>query len=389
MATERTHKLPIVQRTPQYVWHLFGPLISARQHSSGWRLVSWDHEQGISLVFARGTTVILIEFERANPAVDCYARTRLFNVCARTQFSDTPDLCQEGRSLADAIVRYVAKRERALPEQGAAAGTRAMVREIQVERVLIPEGAGRYYLNPYAGCMIGCSYCYVAERAAFSRQLEGVASPPWGKWVDVKVNAPEVLRREVTDMPPGLVRMSPILTDPYQALERRYRITRRCLEVMAPHGFRPVILTRESRLLEDLDLLESARAAVGFSIPTDNDELRKRFEPGADCIENRFRALEACSAAGLTTCVVVQPTLPMDVKRFVERLAPHIQAARVDRLHFGDRVRALFERAGMPWAASDSYQEELVGRLTEEFNRAGVLLDENDDLTGKLEASLL
>ncbi|MCA9632764.1 MAG: hypothetical protein KC766_34160 [Myxococcales bacterium] len=384
MSNRAARRLPVLRKTG-FVDKLLGPLVSAGPQASGWRLVSWDQEQGISLVFARENKTVLIELEQVNPTLDCYTRTRLFNVCARTQFQDSPELDARGRALVDGVVRYISRRETTLPEVAAIEAGRAVVREIHADRMLIPEGDRRYYLNPYAGCMIGCRYCYVAERAAFSRRLEGLGSPPWGKWVDVKVNAMDVLSHEVEHVVPGLVRMSPILTDPYQPLEKRYRITRGCLQLMAPKGFRPVILTRESRLLQDLELLRTSRAAVGFSIPTDNDALRKLFEPGADSIENRIRALEACSTAGLTTCLVVQPALPMNVDRFVERLAPYVQAARVDRLYFGERVQALFDNGGIPWASSDTYQEELVGRLSEGFRQAGVRVDDNDDLTSLLE----
>ncbi|MGE3671566.1 MAG: radical SAM protein [Polyangiaceae bacterium] len=377
--------LRVITRDDSQVERLIGPLLSAKPQASGWQLLSWDAEQGICLVFARGSRCVLIELEAHNPDLDCYARTRLFNVCARVQFSSDPDLAEGDRRLVDAVVRFLRQRETGVSPDSTLAPDRAQVREIRVSRMLIPEGNNRYYLNPYSGCMVGCSYCYVADRAEFSRRLTGAPPPRWGKWVDIKVNAVEVLRQEVRNNPPGVVRMSPILTEPYQPIERRYRVSRSCIEVLQEHGFRPVILTRESRILEDVELLRQSGAAVGFSIPTDDDRLRKVFEPGADTIENRFKALEACASAGLVTCVVAQPVLPMNVENFVKRVAPFVQVARIDTLHLGEGVAHLFREAGVEPALTESYQRGIAEELRTRFRDAGVEIDDRDDLTSRLE----
>ena len=368
---------------------LLGPLLGARPSASGWRLVSWDAEQGLSLVFGREDRFVLIELEGADESLDCYARTERFNVCARSQFTPDGALTKGERALVDGFVRFVRSRESLLTVDGRPTPEKTQVREITVDRVLVPEGATRYYVNPYAGCMIGCSFCYVAARADFSRRLEGAPPPEWGRWVDVKTNAAEVLAQEVQQHPPGLVRMSPILTDPYQPIERRYRVTRKCLEVLLDAGYSPAILTRESRVLDDLDLLAGrGRAAVGFSIPTDDDRLRKLFEPGSDRVEHRFQALRTLAEAGVPTCVVVQPVLPMNVEAFVERVAPWAKAVRIDRMYFGERVTAKYEAAGIGHAASVAYQEERVQELSGRFANAGLIVDQNDDLAGLIEGLL-
>src|SRR6185369_2391155 len=164
-------------------------------------------------------------------------------------------------------------RERSLPHTERSTPERdTMVRTIAVDRVLMREARDQYYINPYVGCMIACPFCYVIDRADFSRRLQGLPELPWGQHLDVKINAAEVLRREVPGQR-GTVRMSPILTDPYQPAERRYRITRQCLEVLLDSELAPVVLTRAPRILDDLPLLQRfRRLLVGFSIPTDMDE---------------------------------------------------------------------------------------------------------------------
>ncbi|MCP4249457.1 MAG: radical SAM protein, partial [bacterium] len=225
------------------------------------------------------------------------------------------------------MIALVRRREMELPEfERPTTSRRAEVREIRVDRLLIAEGANQYYINPYVGCMIGCEFCYVAERADFSRGLRGLPRLPWGRYVDVKINAAEILRAEVRRRPPGIVRLSPILTDPYQPLERRYRITRQCLEVLLEAGFTPVILTRAARVVDDIDVLARfSKLAVGLSVPTDDDRVRISFEPGGDPINDRLAALERLHGAGIPTFAVVQPILPMQPERLVERLAPNVQ----------------------------------------------------------------
>ena len=360
---------------------LLGPLLSARPPPGGWRLASWDVEQGICVTLARGDEWILVELEDRDDDRPCYARTRRFNVCAGPVLAPGQALGAGARRAVDQLVELVRRREAALPvlpREQAPRGSE--VREILVDRALIPQAPGHYYLNAYVGCMIGCEFCYLAERAELSRRLEGRSEVAWGRYVDVKINAPEVLRREVAASPPGFVRMSPILTDPYQPLERTYRITRQCLEVLLGTGFVPGVLTRAGRVREDAELLSRfPRAVVGISIPTDDDAVRRAFEPGGDPIEERLAALEACHRAGILTVAVIQPMLPMDPDRLAARLAPFVRAVRVDRMYGGERVRRLYERAGRLDAMEDEFFARTERALRGALEARGVRLDPLDD----------
>ena len=363
---------------------LFAPLIRARRSWGGWRLLGWDCEQGLQVSVGRRRSVLLVEFEPRDESRDCCARTRHFNVCARRSFPSGGGLDAGERRAVAALVALVRAREGRLPEvERSTTGRASIVREIEVPRVLIPEGSGHYYINPYVGCTIGCEFCYVAERADMSRALEGLPRLSWGRYVDVKINAAEVLRREVRRHRPGIVRFSPILTDPYQPMERHYRITRQCLEVLRKAGFGAVVLTRAALVVEDLELLRRLpAAAVGFSIPTDDDRVRQKFEPGADPIAERIAALARFHAAGLCTFAVVQPMLPMDPARLVASLAPLIRAVRIDRMHELPRVRHLYAQAGMLAAATDGFFARTGAALRAGFSAAGIRYDEMDDLTG-------
>ncbi|MBI5622541.1 MAG: radical SAM protein [Elusimicrobia bacterium] len=377
---------PLLRAIDAIASFLFSPLTEKSLLPAGWRLLGWDGEQGLQATLRRGREVVLVEFGPRDETRDCYARTRRFNVCARRSFASSGDLSPGGRRAADAVVAAVRSRERALPDvERSRTGRACIVREVAVARLLMPEGSGHYYINPYVGCTIGCAFCYVAPLADLSRGLEGLPALPWGRYVDVKVNAAEVLEREVRVHPPGIVRLSPILTDPYQPLERRCRVTRRCLEVLLGAGFSPVILTRAGRVVEDLDLLRRFRAAaVGLSVPTDDDRVRQRFEPGADPIPERLEALKRCRDAGVRTFAVVQPMLPMDPERLAGRLAPLVDCVRVDRMHDLPRLRGLYEAAGMPEAAEEPFFARTEAALRKAFAKRRVRFDEMDDLSGIL-----
>ncbi len=360
---------------------LLAPFLDGRFTFPGWKLISWDAEQGIALTFESEEACLLIEIAERNDRLRSYTHTARFNVSARRQFEDTV-FSEADCRLIEHVVAVLRQREALLPEfERPTTSRRTIVREVLVDRLLIAEGRDHYYIDPYVGCMIGCPFCNVIDIADFSRRLEGLPELPWGHYLDVKVNAAEVLRREMQSVRRGIVRLSPILTDPYQPAERHYRITRQCLEVLLETDLAPVVLTRAPRILDDLDLLKRfRRAAVGFSIPTDVDRYRQIFEPGADPIEERLEALRTLHAAGVRTFGVIQPVLPMDVERLVEQVAPFVRAVRIDRMHLGDRVQHLYDEHGLGEFATEEFATEIVHRLARAFRSRGVAVDSLDNL---------
>ncbi|MBP7125751.1 hypothetical protein KBD49_05230 [Myxococcota bacterium] len=361
---------------------LFSPLFAPGALPAGWEAVTWESEQGPSLTLRNGDRILVVELERPDDRRPFHARTRWFDVTLWWPFGSRP-LDAAGLEMLERVVQRVLAFEASFEKPDRLTISRqSLVRSVKVDRVLIPEGLGQYYVNPYSGCLIGCDFCFVAERADWARELEGLPALPWGRWLDVKVNAPQVLAEEVGRYPPGPVRFSPVLTDPYQPAERRFGITRGCLEVLAGTGFAPMILTRASLVLRDLDLFRRfRRIAVGFSIPTDDDRMRALFEPGADPIEDRLEALETLHREGITTFVVIQPMLPMDPMGLVSRLAPMVRAARIDRMHALHRVAPLYRQHRLEFAMTDSFAQETREILVREFRRHGVSLDEMDDMT--------
>jgi DNA repair photolyase len=181
------------------------------------------------------------------------------------------------------------------------------VAEIQCRSILTRSGIEEvdYAINPYVGCQHACVYCY----ATFMKRFTGHAEP-WGTFVDVKVNAAEVLARQLRRARPGNINFGTV-TDAYQPLEAKYGITRACLEALAGWEQPITILTKSALALRDLDLLKHLKdVEVAFTITTLDDEVRQRFEPGASAIAARLEALRALAEAGIRTWAFCGPLLP-------------------------------------------------------------------------------
>jgi DNA repair photolyase len=251
-----------------------------------------------------------------------------------------------GLALCQAVVARAAPRERevldAMAREAAAARVLdeggARVREVQVERLLTPAGtqAERYHaLSPYVGCLVGCRFCYAQTRVAEVRRLEMLPDVPWGSYVDVRVNAAEVLAGELARLTPLPIKFCPIVSDPYHPIERRYRVTRACIEVIAASAAPPpvLVLTRCRLVERDLDVLSALpRAYVGVSIPTIDDEVRRHFEPRGATIAERLAILAAAARAGVRTFAVVQPLLPGSTEELASALAATCGSASIDVL---------------------------------------------------------
>jgi DNA repair photolyase len=174
-----------------------------------------------------------------------------------------------------------------------------------------------YALSPYRGCGHGCRYCYVRE---YPNALHG--RDTWGGWIAPKLNAPELLWAQRHKLHQQSVFLA-TATDPYQPIEREFRLTRACLHVLLECPTCQVMVhTRSALVLQDLELLQSfgGRLHVGFSIPTDDDTVRQIVEPKAPPIPTRWAAVERLAKAGIQVGVAVTPLMAMaDPKGFARR----------------------------------------------------------------------
>ena len=240
-----------------------------------------------------------------------------------------------------------------------------VVREVEAKSILSKSAIQDYALNAYVGCQHNCRYCY----ARFMKRFTGHAEP-WGSFVDVKVNAPELLAREILRKKKGRVWVSGVC-DAYQELERKYRLTGRCLEILVDHGWPVTVQTKSPLVLRDLEILKrSAAAEVGFTITTADERVRRVFEPGAPPLAGRVEALAALHAAGVATFVMVAPLLPGS-EGLADLLRGKVDRALIDRYnyHYADRT---YREHGLQWAMRDEFFEEKGEQLRAAFEQAGI-----------------
>jgi DNA repair photolyase len=184
-------------------------------------------------------------------------------------------------------------------------------------------------LNPYTGCAHRCTFCYVR---AFEQRAERPSDDRYGRSIRVKTNVAEVLARELArpSWSGELVSIG-AATDPYQPAEGRYRLTRACIEAFGRAASPFTIITRGPMIVRDLDVLAAAarrtQVSVTFSVPTLDDEVWRRTEPGTAPPRQRLRALRELVDAGIQVGVGMAPILPGLSDR-PEALADVVRAAR-------------------------------------------------------------
>lgn len=246
-----------------------------------------------------------------------------------------------------------------------ARGSTMIIREIGSKTILSNSEVYPYVINPYVGCQHACSYCYARFMKRFTGHQE-----PWGQFVDVKVNAPDLLRREITRKKPAKVWISGVC-DPYQPLEEKYKLTRQCLEILAHNHWPVVVQTRSPLVLRDVDILRQGEGfEVGFSITTADDGTRRRFEPNAPPIGARVTALDKLHQTGITTYAMIAPMLP-GAESLAELLAGKVDYVLIDRMnyHHADWV---YRKYGLQDKLTDAYFHQVGQELTSAFRKLGV-----------------
>ncbi|NTW58552.1 MAG: radical SAM protein [Nitrospirae bacterium] len=239
------------------------------------------------------------------------------------------------------------------------------IKEVKAKSILSTSQVSDYALNPYVGCQHACVYCYAKFMKRFTGHKE-----EWGAFVDVKVNAPELLAREVKKKKVGRVWISGVC-DPYQPLERKYRLTRTCLDILVRNDWPVTVQTKSPLVLRDIEILRRASdVEVGFTITTADERMRKIFEPGAPPIEKRVAALKALRAEGIKTFAMIAPLLP-GAEGLPALLKDSAGQVLVDRLnyHYAD---AVYKKYGMQWAVKDSFFREKGEELRKAFVKNGI-----------------
>jgi len=243
------------------------------------------------------------------------------------------------------------------------------VQELMAKTILVRSRISEemYCLNPYIGCQHGCRYCY----ATFMKRYTG-HQERWGEFVDIKVNSPELLAKEARRAHRWEVMLSSV-TDPYQPLERRYELTRRCLQMLLEHQLPVSILTKSSLVLRDMDLLvHFDHCQVGLTITTDKEDIRRIFEPHSSPIPERIETLETLHRQGLRTYAFIGPILPQDPQRLAERLREWVDFVYVDRMNYCGKITGLYRKHGLEFGLEPGYFRHISQRLKDIFSANGI-----------------
>jgi DNA repair photolyase len=234
------------------------------------------------------------------------------------------------------------------------------INEITARSILTKTGIPDidYCLNPYVGCSHACRYCYATFMKRFTGHTE-----PWGSFVDVKINAPEVLRRQLKRIKRGNIIISSV-TDPYQPAEAKYKITRKCLEALAPYQLPVSILTKSPLVLRDIDIISRFKdIEVGLTITTDDDKMRRIFEPEAPPVPARIDALKKLHKAGISTYVFIGPLLPMNPESLAGQISPFVNRILIDRMNYVSKTGWLFRKYRIEQWLSEEFAGAEINRL--------------------------
>ena len=166
-------------------------------------------------------------------------------------------------------------------------------------------------LNPYVSCAHKCRYCFA--RAYHARYHDRDVGEGFDRQVDVKANFPDVLRNELRRKRDGSVAIG-TATDPYQPIEGKYQLTRRCLEALVDYPMPTSIVTKGPLVVRDIDVLkkldEKTDLTVYFSVPCVDEDIVRKTDPGTAPPRQRLRALRMLREAGIDAAVLCMPVLP-------------------------------------------------------------------------------
>ncbi len=188
------------------------------------------------------------------------------------------------------------------------------IKEIQVKSILVKSNLPEtdYVINAYTGCRFGCSYCYASFMGRFvNKKIED-----WGDYVYAKINAPELLEKELLKLKnkgKGITILLSSVTDPFQGAEVKYKLSEKCLKILADYGFEGTIsiLTKSPLVLNVMPILKKLKNVdVGITITSTDDKVSNYFEKDAPKASSRINTLEKLNKEGIKTYAFLGPLLP-------------------------------------------------------------------------------
>lgn len=217
-----------------------------------------------------------------------------------------------------------------------------------------------YTLNPYQGCFHQCCYCYVPSVLHLSQDQ-------WKQLVYIKRNIPLVLSKELKKKKPGVVGISTV-TDPYQPIEKTYRLTQYCLKQLLRYHFPISIQTKSDLIIRDIDLIsEFPSAEVMVSIGTLDDTERQYIEPHSASIDKRLEILRTCTKNEIDTSVFFGPIYPTITKEKISEIIETFNNIGVKKI--------MIDRFRMKPGILKKMQTAVYGKNIEQFFKKEYLMD--------------
>lgn len=242
------------------------------------------------------------------------------------------------------------------------------IQEVEAKSALVKSKipSADYVINPYGGCAFGCSYCY----AIFMRKFSGHLDDRWGQYVDVKINAPLLLRKQISNIYkrknltsyPSIIFGS--VTDPYQGVEAKYKITQQCLKVLADFKYpgQVSLLTKSPLVIRDVEIIKKVpQISVGLTITSLDDPISNIIEKSAPPSSVRLHALKTLNQNNISTYVFIGPLLPhfVTTSKALETLVVKIKEAGTKEIWF--------EHLNLSPYIQGRLKEELKGKIKDQF----------------------
>lgn len=212
-----------------------------------------------------------------------------------------------------------------------------IVKEITAKNIITKSNlpAADFVINPYVGCSNACIYCYARFMKRFSNHQE-----EWGKFVDIKMNAAELVPDKL-DKYRGKSFFVSSVTDPYLHYEKDYKLTRSVLEKLVDIEAQIDIQSKSDLIIRDIDLFKQfKRCRVGITMTTLDDKVRREVEPYTANVENRMKALQTLNEAGIENYIFIGPILPYitDWRGIIETTKPYVRKYVFENLNIKGSV---------------------------------------------------
>jgi DNA repair photolyase len=181
------------------------------------------------------------------------------------------------------------------------------IKEIKTKSIIVKSNLpdADFVTNPYIGCMHGCKYCYARFMKRFTGHTE-----PWGSFIDIKINAPDLIPESTNKYREKSIIIGSV-TDAYQPIERKYKITRKILERLIPLQPNLNLITKSDLVVRDIDLFKQFKncmVALSFSIT--DEKLRKQVELLSSPAKQKINALKELHKAKIPTALFISPIFP-------------------------------------------------------------------------------